>query len=488
MRIKTSAFHVQLFIALSALFLASPCARGQQPSTGVILGQVLDSLGVPRWDVEVRLTSPDGTVLNAVTDRDGVYIFRDLPFGEFRIEAADASYPIATAKLTSGEPNAMRDLAPAAVVYTKKRKKAAPKKAFPPPPPPPPAPPPAASITPPENNLALKTVYFATDRASSGVTILPASFFTGDRHPQGKLTYGTCDVNVPINHIFGQLETPDIFKLEFSPDPKKHFFVKSLNINERDPFYVKLSEAVEKSPQRQAFVFVHGYNVSFESAALRTAQMAVDLKFDGAPIFYSWPSRGRLSGYRQDEESVKWTVDHLRQFLEEVATRSGARKVHLIAHSMGSRALTQAMAALGRQPAANRIKFQELILAAPDLDVAVFQGMEAAIRSSASHLTLYASSRDKALIASDLMHFLQRRLGQAGHNLFVDPQILDTIDATAIDTDFLDHSYFSDSSILLDLVQLLIGNKRTGERAGLTPRQSTRGTYWQYDPTAAGPR
>ena len=119
MSIKKSAFHIQLFIVLAALFPISPCVRGQQPATGVILGQVLDSLGVPRWDIEVRLTAPDGTVRIAATDRDGVYIFRDLPFGEYRIEAADDSYPMATATLTFNQPNAMRDLAPAPLVYSK---------------------------------------------------------------------------------------------------------------------------------------------------------------------------------------------------------------------------------------------------------------------------------------------------------------------------------------------------------------------------------
>ena len=33
---------------------------------------------------------------------------------------------------------------------------------------------------------------------------------------------------------------------------------------------------------RQAFVFLHGYNVTFEAAAYRTAQIAYDLRFDGA--------------------------------------------------------------------------------------------------------------------------------------------------------------------------------------------------------------
>ena len=41
---------------------------------------------------------------------------------------------------------------------------------------------------------------------------------------------------------------------------------------------------------KQVFVFVHGFNVSFENALRRTAQIAYDLNFDGAPFLFSWPS------------------------------------------------------------------------------------------------------------------------------------------------------------------------------------------------------
>ena len=44
-------------------------------------------------------------------------------------------------------------------------------------------------------------------------------------------------------------------------------------------------------------VFIHGFNVPFEDAIYRTAQLAHDLDFDGAPILYSWPSRGTMLGY-----------------------------------------------------------------------------------------------------------------------------------------------------------------------------------------------
>jgi esterase/lipase superfamily enzyme len=39
-----------------------------------------------------------------------------------------------------------------------------------------------------------------------------------------------------------------------------------------------------------AFVFIHGYNVSFDAAVKLTAQLSRDMRFPGAPILYSWAS------------------------------------------------------------------------------------------------------------------------------------------------------------------------------------------------------
>src|SRR5262249_32675638 len=68
--------------------------------------------------------------------------------------------------------------------------------------------------------------------------------------------------------------------------------------------------------RRQAFVFVHGYNVSFDNALRRTAQLAHDLRFDGAAFLYSWPSHGEFGAYEEDQKNSLGSVHDLRQFLE----------------------------------------------------------------------------------------------------------------------------------------------------------------------------
>ena len=80
---------------------------------------------------------------------------------------------------------------------------------------------------------------------------------------------------------------------------------------------------------------------TFEDAARRTAQIHKDLKFEGAPVFFSWPAHDKfILTYMADANNIPWTTPHLKQFLLEVVHESGAKSINLIAHSMGNRALT----------------------------------------------------------------------------------------------------------------------------------------------------
>ena len=62
----------------------------------------------------------------------------------------------------------------------------------------------------------------------------------------------------------------------------------------------------------QALLFVHGYNVTFESALYRTAQIAFDLEFDGVPFLFSWPSKGDFQSYRADLDRANGCKRHLQ--------------------------------------------------------------------------------------------------------------------------------------------------------------------------------
>ena len=145
---------------------------------------------------------------------------------------------------------------------------------------PPPAPPPLS-----EASYATVRVFFATDRNLTS-SADPKEMFGTER---SALRYGTSEVSIPRNHRMGELEAPSIWRLEFREDPAKHVVLQKTTVTSEDAFYADLAARVRRSEAANAFVFVHGYTVTFEDAARRTAQITYDLGFDGAPTFYSWP-------------------------------------------------------------------------------------------------------------------------------------------------------------------------------------------------------
>ncbi len=337
-----------------------------------------------------------------------------------------------------------------------------------------------------EQNYYKMKVFYATDRSATGQAD-PASFYGTDRDSNGTLALGTCEVSIPRDHRPGELEAPRWWRLEFREDPAKHVVLLGVRPEAQSDFYRDLGSTVAASENKEAFVFIHGYNTAFKDAARRTGQLAYDLNFHGAAIFYSWPSKGDLDGYSADEESIIWTTPHLRAFLQQVALQSNARTVHLIAHSMGNRALTQALADLAT-PTGSAVMphFREVILAAPDVDRDIFKQLAEAMEKSADRVTLYASSNDEALAASKRLHEFPRA-GEAGRNLLI-VKGLDTIDVSAVDTSFLGHSYFGDNtSVISDIHRLLTDGSPPSQRSCLSQGVLSNLAYWVFARAACPP-
>lgn len=332
----------------------------------------------------------------------------------------------------------------------------------------------AASIT---GALAIGVI--STGKASiekHGVT------YNGGR---GRLVRGICNVTVPDKHERGVVERPSLLRFEFHEDQREHIVLTSAVELSDDQFRERLAQTVQASPNRDLLVFIHGYNVGFESAVRRTAQISVDLPFDGVPVCYSWPSQGTLLGYPVDENNVAWTVNHLKQFLREIAEESGADSVNLVAHSMGNRALAAALQQMRYErpsstaPADDVPPFDRIVLAAPDVDADLFRrDLAPALVELAKQVTLYASSDDQALIASKTMHGYPRA-GESGASIVVVPGV-ETIDVSGIDLSLLGHSYYGDSeSMLRDLYNVLYTRLPASQRTALIARPYGELHYWQ---------
>ena len=279
-----------------------------------------------------------------------------------------------------------------------------------------------------------------------------------------ELVVGKCKVSIPDNHQHGELESASLLKLEFAEDPEKHIVLQDTQPLEKSEFLEDLRGTLDQRGN-SLLVFIHGYNVSFEDAARRTAQMSYDLEFSGAAAFYSWPSQDNWYKYQLDRKNIQLSVKWIREFLTKLANESGAESIHLVAHSMGNVGLTEALANIEMQ---SKPLFNQVVLAAPDIDADIFrQNIAPEIVGKAENLTLYTSQSDLALLASRYFNS-GKRVGESQAGVQFDG--IDVIDASAVDTSLLGHNYYGEDSVLTDLRELLEA-RPLGERTFLKTRQ-----------------
>ncbi len=332
--------------------------------------------------------------------------------------------------------------------------------------------------TDPDKGTTTVRIYYATDRARTGDTD-PDNFYGGDR---GELELGTATVSIPPHHVPGNIERPSIWTLEFSEDPARHVVLKAVTPGEREAVFAEMRSQLAETGSESAFVFLHGFNVPFNEAAQRTAQMAYDMDFDGLPILYSWPSRASVLSYIADTAVVNLSGRRLLTFLEDVVARSGAKRIHLIAHSMGNRALTDALELFALRHEDEPPAFDQVVFAAPDLDAGLFAAMAQTIRGAAQRLTLYASDKDWALAVSRKLHGDAARAGQGGKRI-LQTAAVDSIDMTSVGEDMLMHSYYANNpSALSDILSLFWRDAPPEDRCGMKQSTGEFGAYWQYVP------
>jgi esterase/lipase superfamily enzyme len=318
-------------------------------------------------------------------------------------------------------------------------------------------------------------LFFVTDRApdSDG-----GGYFSGER---GELSYGISSVGIPPGHEIGQHEEPSLFRLQLSPDHNKHIYLQSVLNLTRDEFASRLGDAVQASPDGKLMIFVHGYNEDFPSINRTAAQFASDLKFSGPVVLFSWPSQGTLTGYTVDETNAEWAQTDFARLMGELLDYIPVRNIYLVGHSMGNRIIGRAMTELaGDRLESDMLLFREIIMIAPDIDAGVFRNdIAPRLARTGIHVTLYASSNDRALLASKAFHGYPRA-GESGEGLVVSDGV-ETIDASDVSGGLLGHSYFAeDRRMMEDIYALLQTGQRAGARFGLEEVDTRAGRHWTF--------
>jgi esterase/lipase superfamily enzyme len=328
-----------------------------------------------------------------------------------------------------------------------------------------------------QTEATLYPLWFGTNRKPNNPQDL-AKGFSGER--DNKMHYGTCQVTVPKSHEIGSVGSP-WWKFVLTDDRLK-LDRESLKLFEETSFLAAIQKALQdpelELDERSALVFIHGFNVSFEDAALRAAQIGVDLKQKGLMAFYSWPSKGKLLGYSADEDTIGASEQYITEFLLNLVQKSGVNKVHIIAHSMGNRGLLRAMQRISANVQTEAgIKFGQIFLAAPDVDPDLFQELAKAYQQLSERTTLYVSAKDKALATSGILHDYPR-VGFFPPITVVDG--IDTVEVSDIDLTFLGHGYFAEADDLLqDIYNLLRYNASPDNRFGLQAVEVGMQKYWR---------
>jgi len=305
--------------------------------------------------------------------------------------------------------------------------------------------------------------------------------FAPKRSLNGQLSFGAFSIRIPLDHRIGEaLPNPHRLRCVATADSNGSFL--SGQAFSRQEFFDALSARLSSVQRKEIFVFVHGYDARFDEALLWTAQLHSDFEFPGIAVLYSWPSLGHGLRYSADEENAQWSEPHLKEFLKELIARCPGASLHLIAHSLGNRILLQALNSLAtEEPSVGAPQFGQVIFAAPDVDVDEFRQLVVPALRTARGITLYVSSRDRALVFSGRLHHVPRA-GDSAHDLVIVPG-LDTVDISAVEESHSGHTYlFQNRAVIADISRILNDAAPPGERFGLFSVQLPGGIVWRMRP------
>ncbi len=304
-------------------------------------------------------------------------------------------------------------------------------------------------------------VFIMTSRARSSVE---AEFYSRKRSEQ--LGLSSVIVTVPPRHATSKIERSK----SNPPDPRRSFTVVEPVVYETDDgFLSSINRELAKRPpeDRTILGFIHGYNMTLSDATLRLTQFVEDSGFEGVPVLFSWASYASVTRYVYDLNSALQSRVQMVS-VANLLTRSDAKRVDVLAWSMGSFAIMEGIvyaATTGQFDRKNRLK--NVILASPDIDLDLFRAQLTLIPEVVDDIYILTSKADFALKFSSLIAGRQTRLGHA--NL----EQLEGLGVSVIDLSEVDdvgtksHGKFAESPQIVQLIgRGLQDTNSLGEVAG----------------------
>ena len=336
-------------------------------------------------------------------------------------------------------------------------------------------------------------VYFATNRELSDQEKHFTSTF---HHEPQNLRFGWADINRKKNRLY---EIVDVCLAKDPTEPDKES-----SVTEDDQVigamgvFEKIRKEISES-KCDLLCLIHGFSSDFHTSLERIAEIANDYSTKEKALIgfvFSWPSNGSLLEYYDDRSRAKSSGGaiarcflFLLKFFRSLSPDDYCKQsIHLVAHSMGAWALSNALDDVERQHGKGlpRVFDQVFLMAADeDNDVLRFGNRMGNLHGMCNSINVYFSRDDFALKISDIFKNEKDRLGSTGPILIedskvtcVDCRLVDKPDPLETDGrdvgDMQSHQYYRMRTEVIEDVRQVISGLEPDEIVGRRYLQSKR--------------
>ncbi|KLN61871.1 hypothetical protein WH96_06240 [Kiloniella spongiae] len=290
---------------------------------------------------------------------------------------------------------------------------------------------------------------------------------------KNSIELGYKNVLIPPSHKKTKIERRSVSSF-FYPDECFFQIINSGNLD-----YSEFKAAVRNSKGDALFIYIHGYNNTFEDAIFRAAQLTTDLESKDltlTPVIFSWPSGSTTKGFDLPSDYLRawtnkeWAKKDLADFLLLATENKKSKNVFILAHSLGAGLLGEALEQIRIQEPKKSKLFNQIILVGADIDTQTFKNViSPQFQTLSRKTTIYASNNDNPLKTSKSVHVGHPRLGDSSdlekltsiNNL----RGIDAIEVNGVKFNLFGHSYYAEmESTLIDITSVMRGidiEKRT---------------------------
>ncbi len=220
----------------------------------------------------------------------------------------------------------------------------------------------------------------------------------------------------------------------------------------------------QASGTRDLLLYVHGFNQTFETAAIDAARLSDGIKFRGTTMVFSWPSKAKLFDYGYDRESAMWSRDALEQVFSGLMVNPAVGRIHVVAHSIGTMLTMEGLRQIyDRRSGAIGERIGAVVFASPDIDMDVFSSSVERIGPLARKITVVTSTNDRALAVSGWIAGGITRVGAAEQDQ-LKRLGLNVIDASAQGWGIINHDLFLSNDRIREVIRRAVDG-RVPERA-----------------------